>query len=89
MALSRERARFALRLPGPAGQPLTHLQALRLQCGTLAALRQLAGETGLEADALVAQAEAVHGSLADLPWETLVATLVSWQPPPRRSRRSP
>jgi hypothetical protein len=38
-ALFAERARFALRLP-PAGRPLLHVQALRLQCGGVAALRE-------------------------------------------------
>jgi len=37
-ALFAERARFALRLPA-AGRPLLHQQALRLQCGGVAALR--------------------------------------------------
>ncbi len=37
-ALFAERARFAFRLPA-AGRPLLHQQALRLQCGGVAALR--------------------------------------------------
>lgn len=39
-ALLAERASFTLRLP-PPGRPLLHMQALRLQCGGVAALREL------------------------------------------------
>jgi hypothetical protein len=38
LATLHERARFALKLPGP-GRPLLHVQAMRLQCGGLLALR--------------------------------------------------
>ena len=41
-ALFAERARFALKLP-PAGRPMLHVQALRLQCGGVAALREHMG----------------------------------------------
>jgi hypothetical protein len=92
-ALFHERARFALRLP-PPGRPLMHAQALRLQCGGLQALaHHLAGpgapgEPGARADVhrLVGQAQSRHGSLLDLPWPALVASLVQWRP---RQRRGP
>lgn len=42
-ALFAERARFALKLP-PAGRPMLHVQALRLQCGGVAALREHMGK---------------------------------------------
>lgn len=85
-ALLRERARFALRLP-PAGQPLIHMQALRLQCGGLAALRQTLGDDERDVQRMVGSAQARHGSLSDLPWSSLVAALVAWQPPRRSGAR--
>ncbi len=86
LRLGHERARFALRLPGDERRPLTHLQALRLQCGTLAALQQVLDSDRRDAHRLVLLAHDRHGSLAELPWDRLVATLAAWQPPPRRSR---
>lgn len=96
-ALLHERARFALKLP-PPGRPVIHMQALRLQCGGLRALQQSMERDG-DGDAagdgtdrparpdvhqLVAQAQARHGSLTDLPWPGLVAAIASWQMPRRR-----
>ena len=93
-ALLHERARFALRLPAP-GRALMHVQALKLQCGGLAALRAQLADADADADAgadrdrdvhaLVRQAQQQHGSLAELPWSRIVAMLVAWQP--RRRRR--
>jgi hypothetical protein len=82
-ALLQERSRFALRLPAP-GRPLMHAQALRLQCGGLAALHRVLGdEGGRDAHRAVVAAQQRYGSLADLPWAELVASLVAWQPPRR------
>lgn len=83
-ALLHERARFALHLPS-AQRPLMHMQALRLQCGGLAALHQVLGSDGRDVHAMVALARERHGSLTDLPWAPLVAALAAWQPP-RRGR---
>jgi hypothetical protein len=83
-ALMHERARFALRLPR-AGEPLMHAQALRLHCGGLAGLRAALGDAEADVHALVALAQQRHGSLADLPWEPLVAAMRDWAP----RRRSP
>ena len=85
-ALLHERSRFALRLPAP-GHPLLHVQALRLQCGGLAALTQLLGDAGADVHANVAQAQQRYGSLTELPWPALVAALAAWQPPQRFKRR--
>jgi hypothetical protein len=82
-ALLHERARFPLHLPAP-GQPLLHAQALRLQCGALAALKGVLGATGDDAHQHVMLAQQRHGSLTELPWAELVAAVVAWQPPPRR-----
>lgn len=82
-ALLHERARFALRLPAP-GRPLMHVQALRLQCGGLAALREALAGAEADVHSLVRQAQDAHGSLADLPWQPLVQALAAWQPPRRR-----
>lgn len=93
-ALFAERARFAFRLPA-AGRPLLHQQALRLQCGGLAALRehldggayQVAGTGGATDDVhrLVQAAQQRHGSLTDLPWADLVPRMQAWVPRPRRA----
>jgi len=84
VALMHERARFALRLP-PAGRPLIHMQALRLQCGGLSAMRQVLGDDVGDIHGMVGLAHERHGSLTELPWAPIVAALVQWQPP-RRGR---
>jgi hypothetical protein len=83
-ALMHERARFALRLPLP-GRPLIHMQALRLQCGGLAALQKVLGSDDRDVHRMVGTAHERHGSLTELPWAALVQALVEWQPP-RRGR---
>ncbi len=82
-ALLHERARFALRLP-PPGRPLMHMQALRLQCGGLAGLRQVLGSPDLDVHGLVGLTHQCHGSLTNLPWQALVEHLAAWQAPRRR-----
>jgi hypothetical protein len=86
-ALLRERARFALRLP-PLGRPLLHQQALRLQCGGLAALQSALGAQRCEVHELVGQAQQRHGSLTELPWAELVPQLAAWTPRRRRPART-
>jgi hypothetical protein len=85
-ALMRERARFALRLP-PATRPLLHVQALRLQCGGLAALQQVLDAAERDVHRLVGLAQQRHGILADLPWAALVPKLAAWQPRRRAAPR--
>jgi hypothetical protein len=89
--LLRERARFALHLPGP-DQALRHQQALQLQCGGLGALQQVMAADALgqsvpvpDVAGLVALAQARHGSLTELPWPALVAGAAAW--PVRRRHR--
>ena len=82
-ALLHERARFALHLP-PPGRPMIHQHALRLQCGGLLALREVLSSAEDDVHRLVADAQERHGSLAELPWAPLVASLVAWQLPRRR-----
>lgn len=84
-ALLHERARFALRLP-PAGRPLMHQQALRLQCGGVTALQQVLDAPCSDVHGLVGLAHERHGSLTDLPWDRLVTALAAWQPPRRHAR---
>jgi hypothetical protein len=84
-ALLHERARFALRLPGP-GQPLIHAQALRLQCGGLKGMQRALEAPSADVHRMVGAAHERHGSLTDLPWEAIVQVLVEWQP--HRSRRA-
>ena len=78
-ALMHERARFALRLP-PPGRPVIHMQALRLQCGGLAALQQSLQTPARDVHGLVGLAHERHGSLMDLPWDELVPSLAAWKP---------
>ena len=61
-----------------------HLQALRLQCGGLSGLRQVLGNPDLDVHGLVGLTHQIHGSLTDLPWQTLVEHLAAWQAPRRR-----
>lgn len=83
--LLHERARAALRLP-PPGKPLIHVHALRLQCSGLAALQQVVVAPDADVHRMVSGAQQQHGSLAELPWEPLVAAAATWQP--RRRLRS-
>jgi len=83
-ALLHERARFALRLP-PASRPLPHVQSLRLQCGGLTALRRELPLAGPDVHRMVGSALEKHGSLAELPWTSIVAAIAAWQPR-RRAR---
>jgi len=84
-ALLHERARFALRLP-PAGRPLMHAQAMRLQCGGLIALQQTLQAEDADVHGLVGLAQERHTSLTDLPWDRLVPVLATWQAPRRHTR---
>lgn len=78
-ALLHERARFALRLPR-AGEPLRHVQALRLQCGGLAGLRSALGRDRAEVHDLVAGALQRHESVDGLPWPEVVDAVRAWSP---------
>jgi hypothetical protein len=84
-ALLHERARFALRLPAP-GRPLIHAQAVRLQCGGLLGLQQALAAPGPDVHRMVGQAHERHGSLTELPWDSIVQVVASWQP--HRTRRA-
>ena len=86
MALMRERAGFALRLPRPPA-PLMHAKSLQLQCGGLAALRCSLQTDEADVHELVGLAHERHRSLMDLPWQRLVDAMVAWQP--RRRFRGP
>jgi hypothetical protein len=86
LGMLRERSAFALRL-GPAGGPLPHAAAMRLQCGGLSGLAQaLDADAGVAADVhgLVVAAQARYGSLSDLPWPGLVAAVTGWHGRRRR-----
>jgi hypothetical protein len=84
LALLRERASFALRLPRPPA-PLMHARALQLQQGGLAALQRCLAAPQADVHTLVGLAQERHGSLMDLPWQPLVEAIVAL--PPRRRRR--
>jgi len=83
-ALLHERARFALRLPGP-GRPLIHAQALRLQCGGLQGMQQALAAPVTDVHRMVGLAHERHGSLTDLPWASIVHVVAQWQHRPRRT----
>lgn len=86
MALMRERARFAMRLPA-ADTSLRHAQAMQLECGGLLGLAHALGVQAVPPDvrALLVGAHVRHGSLAELPWDEVVRTMRGWAP--RRRRR--
>ncbi len=76
-AMLRERAAFALKLA--AGAPLPHAAAMKLQCGGLAGLRESAGGEEGDVRRLVAGEIARRGSLAELPWPSIVASVAHWR----------
>ena len=82
-ALMHERARFALRLPGP-GQLMIHAQALRLHCGGLIGLQRVLAVAQPDVHAMVGVAHERHGSLTELPWDVIVREIANWQPNRRR-----
>jgi len=86
-ALLRERAAFTLRLT--TGAPLPHAAAMKLQCGGLAGLRACADGSEADVHRLVAGEMARRGSLADLPWPSIVAAVASWQGRRRRPGAEP
>jgi hypothetical protein len=87
-SLMHERARFALRLPGPA-HPMIHAQALKLHCGGLLGLQHALGATQPDVHVMVGVAHERYGSLTALPWEAIVRDLVTWQPHRRRTTAAP
>jgi len=84
-SLFHERARFALRLPGP-GVPMVHAKAMQLQCGGLRGLQIAVGVPTIDVHAMVQKAQANDASLLELPWFEIVASIVAWQPRRRASR---
>lgn len=76
-SLLRERAAFALRLP--AGAPLSHAVAMKLQCGGIAGLRACVDPEEDDVRRLVAAAIARHGDLVGLPWPDIVGAAARWQ----------
>lgn len=84
-ALLRERSAFAVRIP-PAGAALPHAAAMRIGCGGLRGLAESVGRTTADVHGLVQAAQERYGSLVDLPWPAIVATIAGWQVRPRRAR---
>ena len=76
-ALLRERCAFALRL-APGVTP-AHAVMMRLQCGGLAGLAATQAASTADVHALVAAAQARHGSLADVDWPGIVAAVAAWR----------
>lgn len=87
-ALLYERATFALRLPRP-GEPLPHAKAMKLQCGGLLALQQIQAAAVADVHQLIQQSHAQDASLADLPWDKIVAGVAQWQPRRRSVTKQP
>lgn len=77
-SLFRERARFALRLPGD-GVPIAHAKAMQLQCGGLRGLQTALAEPVAEVHAMVQKAQASDASLLDLPWAEIVPAIAAWR----------
>lgn len=91
LALLRERATFALRLPPPAS-PLPHAAQLRVQCGGLRGLAEVAGDEGAgpsDVHALVTRLQAAFGALADIPFAPVVTAMKRWEGRPRAGGREP
>ncbi len=84
-SLFRERARFALHLPGP-GVPIVHAKAMQLQCGGLRGLQAAVAAPTADVHAMVQKAQANDASLLELPWVEIVSSIVAWQPRRRASR---
>ncbi|MBI4740431.1 MAG: hypothetical protein HY777_02520 [Betaproteobacteria bacterium] len=85
-ALLYERATFALRLPRAGGGSLPHAKAVKLYCGGLLALQQTLSAPDADVHRMIRQHHGQGASLADLPWEEIVAGAVRWQP---RKRHPP
>jgi hypothetical protein len=76
-ALLQERATFALKLaPGAA---LPHAVALRLGCGGLAGVRACVEPGQTDVHRVVVAAQQRFGSLIELPWHDVVASIVAWR----------
>jgi len=75
--LLRERARFTLRLPRH-GEPLVHAKAMKLQCGGLRGLQRALEAPHNDVHAMMQRAMQDGGSLLDLPWERIVASISNW-----------
>ena len=84
LALLRDNARFALHLQDDS-KPLTHMQALRLQCGGIKALQAHLASADTDAHRLVGYAQSRQDDLSALPWSALMPALAAWKPP-RRGR---
>jgi hypothetical protein len=82
--LFRERALFALRLPRH-GEPIAHAKAMKLQCGGLRGLQHALESPVADVHGLVQLAMRDGGSLLDLPWDQIVASISAWE----LRRRSP
>jgi hypothetical protein len=78
-ALLRERSAFALKT-NRRSEPLPHAQTMRLQCGGLDGLAQaMNAEHRDDVHALVAAARDRYGSLGEMPWPGIVASVVAWR----------
>lgn len=73
-----ERATFALRLPRPA-TGIPHLKAMKLACGGLQGLQMALAAPAADVHAMVQLAQSRHDSLLDLPWQTIVEHIATWQ----------
>ena len=82
-SLFRERARFALHLPG-AGVPMAHAKSMQLQCGGLGGLQTVLAAPVADVHAMVQQAQANDSSLLDLPWAEIVRAIAAWRLRKRR-----
>jgi hypothetical protein len=81
--LMHERARFVLKLRN--GTPVMHAQAMRLQCGGLQGLERALDAPKADVHHLIGLAHERHGTLSELPWDTIVQALAQWRPrAPRR-----
>ena len=78
-ALLRERSAFALKI-SQRSEPLPHAQTMRLQCGGMDGVALVMnGKNRDDVHALVAAARDRYGSLGEMPWPGIVASVVAWR----------
>jgi hypothetical protein len=91
LALLREQAQFALRTREDKAA-LPHGKAMRIQVGGMRGIRALVEPQAEDpkaipdVDALLAQAEAMYGDLASLPYSQIMPHIAAYEGRPRRTR---
>ncbi len=87
----RNHSRFIFGRSHQAGQPLTNHQEIRLQCGGVLGLAQLADGSAsqpvADVSSLLAAMIAEHGDIDTIPLQQVVPAIAAYDPRPHRKRR--